>query len=142
MTAIRSLVQISLLAACAATSFVSAQVYVAAKADAQQEVAAKSDAPVVLADNGDRTKALSPIFPTTKYNLPPPPASMAKKPAKTVAAARVAKPSVKPAAKVAARPAAGKPMELAAYTSPQPVTYGYAPEAPQPRAAGIFGSIR
>jgi hypothetical protein len=139
MTALRSLVQISLLAACAATSFVSAQVYVAAKADAQQETAAaKPDAAVVLSDNGDRTKALSPIFPTTKYNLSPPPAAMAKKPAKTVAAARAAKPAVK----VAARPAARMPMQLASYSSAQPVTYGYAPEAPPPRAAGIFGQIR
>lgn len=139
MTAIRSLVQVSLIAACAATSFVSAQVYVVAKADAQQQTAAaKLDAATVLADNGDRTKALSPIFPTTKYNLPPPPAAMATKPAKTFAAAR----AVKPAVKVTARPAAGRPMELAAYITPQPVTYGYAPEAPQPRAAGIFGHIR
>jgi hypothetical protein len=139
MTAIRSLVQVSLLAACAATSFVSAQVYVAVKEDVQQQTqAAKPDQTAALSDNGDRTKALSPIFPTTKYNLPPPPTAMAKKPAKTFAAARAAKPAVK----VAARPAARMPMQLAAYSSPQPVTYGYAPEAPQPRAAGIFGHIR
>lgn len=148
MSIVRTLVQVSLLAACGATSFVSAQVYMAAKEEIRSETPAKSAPTTVqLLDNGDETRPLSPIMPTAKYAV-----SALAMPIKKTAAVSPAKPdkpkviavqAAKPVNKVAViRPAKNAPMQLAAFAQPeQPRVYGYASE-PQPRAASIFGMFR
>lgn len=143
MTAIRTLVQVSLVAASAAVSFATVQVYMAAHDELRQETSAipGSDKVVKLSDNGDHNKALSPIFPTTKYaHLPSPPVPVVKKPARAIVASHPAKTQPK----LEMRSASHMPMQLAAYNgnSTQRVAYGYAPEPQQPRAASIFGQLR
>lgn len=148
MSIIRTLVQVSLLAACGATSFVSAQVYMAAKEEARSERSAQA-APTTLKllDNGDETKPLSPVIPTAKYAVSA--LAMPMKKTAAVSPKSVDKPKVvavqvaKPVKKVATIQAAkNAPMKLASFAQPeQPRAYGYASE-PQPRAASIFGMFR
>ncbi len=78
MTAVRTLVQVSLLAACAATSFVSAQVYMVAKEEMTQPVGSVANAdPIaaVLADSGDLDKAIKPDLSHRKVCEPAAPSS-------------------------------------------------------------------
>jgi hypothetical protein len=147
MTVVRKLIRVSALVACGAATFGFVQIYCTAQEEFAQETESASnvEAPVKLADNGDPTKALSPIFPATPgknlLNVPPPAASLnakrAKtkaKHAKTVVAAR----RVKTPVRMASRVAKHMPMQLSSSNQDeQRVTQGYAPEQ-EPRAAGIF----
>lgn len=148
MSIIRTLVQVSMLAACGATSFVSAQAYMAAKEQVRAETNA-TQAPVVtkLSDNGNPKKEMSPLIPTPKYAvsvfaMPAPKAAtvtvVAAKPAQRLAVVQ------RPVKKVAtAQTAKRVPIQLASFTqAEQPRAYGYASEPMPPRAAGIFGIFR
>jgi hypothetical protein len=147
MTVVRKLIRVSALISCAAATFGFVQVYYTAQEEFAQETesGANVEAPVKLADNGDPTKALSPIFPATPgknlLNVPPPVASLKAKHAntkakhaQTVVGAR----RVKTPVRMASRVAKHMPMQLSSSNqNEQRVTYGYAPEQ-EPRAAGIF----
>jgi hypothetical protein len=140
MSVVRALVQLSLLAACGATSFVSVQAYMVAKEEIRSENGSQVPDVSKLSDNGDPTKDMSPIIPTAKYavsalDMPGKKAALAV-PAKKVAAAAPMKP-----AKIARLKKA--PMQLASFNQEeQPRAYGYASEPAPPRAAGIFGLFR
>jgi hypothetical protein len=135
MTVIRALVQVSLLIACAATSFVSAQVYMSGKEEAQQNTrGAKPDLIALrLSSNGDSTKAMSPIIPTIKYANSASAPVPVKKPLKTAAA-------VKASLKVAGYPASKMPMQLASYNSA--VTAYVSEPQVAVRAGVIFAHMR
>ena len=140
MTVVRKLIRVSALVACGAATFGFVQIYCTAQEEFAQETesGANVEAPVKLADNGDPTKALSPIFPATPgknlLNVPPPAASLNAKHAKTAIAARRLKTPVR----MASRAAKHMPMQLSSSNQDeQRVTHGYAPEQ-EPRAAGIF----
>jgi hypothetical protein len=146
MSIIRMLVQVLLLAACGATSFVSAQMYMQAKEQIRSEARAIQSPPVVkLLDNGDPAKPLSPIIPTAKYAV-----SALAMPVKKTAALVPVKPAQKVAtlhatklAKVAVASIKKPPMQLAAFNQvEQRQAYGYASEPPPLRAAGIFEIFR
>lgn len=117
----------------------------AAKEQISYETDATKPAAVKLSDNGDATKAMSPIFPTAKYAV-----SALAMPVKKTAAVSV-KPTqkvatvqaTKPAKRVVAQASKHGPMQLASFNqSEQAQAYGYASEPAPPRAAGIFGMFR
>jgi hypothetical protein len=147
MSVIRTLVQVSLLAACGATSFVSAQVYMAAKEEALAEMSVKAMQPTVTSsDSGNEAKPLSPVIPTAKYAVSA--LAMPKTPAVSPTSINkhkvIAAQATKPAKKVAAiRHAKSAPMQLASFPQPeQPRAYGYAygyASEPERRASSLFG---
>jgi hypothetical protein len=148
MSIIRTLVQFSLLAACGATSFVSAQVYMAVKEEARAEMSAKAPQTALrLSDSSDESKPLSPVIPTVKYAVSA--LAMPVKNTPAISSKSVKRPKViaaqatRPAKKVAAiEHAKSAPMQLASFPQPeQPRAYGYGSETEQ-RAASIFGTFR
>ena len=143
MSAVRELIRITLIAACAAVTFGGVQVYLTAQDQLRDEAGIiEKKPPVKIASNGDVNKPLSPVVSVIPakhlLNVSQPAQKMAKqaaRPAKPIVAPRPVKPNLQ---------TASRPLKLhtRVVSNEEAVTNSYAAEPEKPRALGIFSIFR